>query len=246
MTVISGWTDTSEMSALPDAVVHVWAWQNHQTHQSSDPDVSILSDQEVERCLRFRSQRDRISFATSHRNTRLILAHYLGTTPQNLTISPQEGGKPRLHGAGAERLRFNLSHCSDVGMLAVAWNMEVGIDVEQPRRVEPDVAEKYFSAAELRELSAWDEVRWRDGFLRCWTRKEALLKAEGVGLRTPLDAFDVSLAIEDPRLLAVRPPAKFSYAWQLYDISPPITYVACLAVSSAPSAIDRYYFPLRD
>jgi 4'-phosphopantetheinyl transferase len=245
VTVISDWTYTSEMSALPDGVIHVWAWRNHSSDEPSDPDLSTLSEQEVERCLRFRFERDRISFATSHRNTRLILAHYLGISPESLTITPEPGGKPRLHGAGTERLRFNLSHCKDIGMLAVAWNTGIGIDVEQPRSVKAGVAERYFSAAELEELSSFDDDQWLAGFLRCWTRKEALLKAEGVGLQTPLDAFDVSLATKDPRLLAVRPPATFSHPWHLYDISPPSTYTACLAVSSAPNAIHRFYFPLR-
>ena len=161
VTVISNWTHTSEMSALPDRVIHVWAWQNHSSDESSDPDLSKLSEQEVERCLRFRFERDRISFATSHRNTRLILAHYLGKPPEELTITPQAGGKPRLHGAGSEHLRFNLSHCKDVGMLAVAWNTEIGIDVEQPRHVHPGVAERYFSPAELQELSQLDDDEWR-------------------------------------------------------------------------------------
>jgi len=241
VTVISDWTNPSEPGPLPEGVVHVWAWQNRQPDESSDPDLSLLSDQEIERCLRFRYLRDRISFATSHRKTRLLLAHFLGARPDTLLIAPEKGGKPRLQGTG-ERLRFNLSHCKDVGVLAVAWNNEVGIDVEQPRRVSPDVAQRYFSPAELRELSRLEGDQWRDGFLRCWTRKEALLKAEGVGLRIPLDAFDVSLAVNDPKLLAVRPPAKFSHAWQLYDISPPLTYIACLATASAPSAIHRYNF----
>ena len=241
MTVISDWMNISEPGILPENVVHVWAWQNHQPDESSDPDLSLLSDQEIERCLRFRFLRDRISFATSHLNTRLLLAHYLGASPESLSIAQEAGGKPHLIGA-AEQLCFNLSHCKDVGMLAVAWNIEVGIDVEQPRRVSPDVARRYFSPVELRELSGLEGDQWRDGFLRCWTRKEALLKAEGIGLRIPLEAFDVSLAIDDPELLAVRPPAKFSHAWQLYDISPPLTYIACLATASAPSAIHRYNF----
>jgi hypothetical protein len=61
----------------------------------------------------------------------------------------------------------------------------------------------------------------------------------------PLDAFDVSLATKDPRLLAVRPPAKFHYPWRLFDISLPFTYIACLAVDAAPVTIQRYYFPPR-
>lgn len=244
MTAISDWTDSSENSVLPDGVVHVWAWQNHQPNESSKPDLSHLSEQEIERCLRFRFERDQISFATSHRNLRLILGRYLGAPPESLAIASAEGGKPHLQGPG-EHLGFNLSHCKDVGMLAVAWNIEVGIDVEQPRRVDPGVAQRYFSPAELQELGALGESQWLSGFLRCWTRKEALLKAEGVGLRIPLDAFDVSLAPDDARLLAVRPPAKFSHAWQLYDISPPHTYIACLAASSAPAAIHRYNFPPR-
>jgi 4'-phosphopantetheinyl transferase len=241
VTEISPWTNALHVGTLPDSVVHVWAWQNHTPGESCQPDLSHLSEQEIHRCLRFRFPRDQISFATSHRNMRFILASYLGATPERLIITPAEGGKPHLEGAG-ERLHFNLSHCKDVGMLAVAWNIEVGVDVEQPRRLDPSVAERFFSPAELSQLSTLNGDAWRDGFLRCWTRKEALLKAEGLGLRIPLDSFDVCLAVDDPRLLAVRPPAKISRDWQLYDVSPSTAYIACLAASSAPAAIHRFNF----
>ena len=76
---------------------------------------------------------------------------------------------------------------------------------------------------------------WLSAFLRCWTRKEALLKAEGVGLRVPLDAFDVSLTADAPAaLLGVRPPAIFRHPWALFDVSPGTDAIAALAVSAPP------------
>jgi hypothetical protein len=66
----------------------------------------------------------------------------------------------------------------------------VGVDVEEVKPIEPEVADTHFSASELSDLSGLQGDAWLSGFYRCWTRKEAILKAEGVGLHRALDSFD--------------------------------------------------------
>ena len=63
------------------------------------------------------------------------------------------------------------------------------------------VAERFFSPLERVLLSSLPPDRWVEGFFNCWTRKEAYIKALGVGLSYPLDAFDVSLAPGEPAQL---------------------------------------------
>jgi 4'-phosphopantetheinyl transferase len=110
--------------------------------------------------------------------------------------------------------------------------------------MEVDVAKRFFSAREIASLSTlndWEE--WLDGFYRCWTRKEAILKAEGAGLRIPLDSFDVSLlAGEPPTLLDARPEAKLTAAWRLHSLDPADGVVGALAIAHSEAQILQYAF----
>jgi len=102
------------------------------------------------------------------------------------------------------------------------------------------VAAAHFSASELAELSALQGDAWLAGFYRCWTRKEALLKAEGVGLRLALDGFDVSLSPDAPELLRTR--VHFSYPWKLYDASPAAGIIGAVAVAQNHARLGRFRF----
>ncbi|MEZ5856470.1 MAG: 4'-phosphopantetheinyl transferase superfamily protein [Hyphomicrobiaceae bacterium] len=77
--------------------------------------------------------------------------------------------------------------------MAIARDCDLGIDVELPRTVERDVATNYFARREIGELEGLAPELWLDGFFRCWTRKEAFIKATGDGLERPLDSFVVPL-----------------------------------------------------
>ena len=90
-------------------------------------------------------------------------------------------------------MKFSLSHSKSIAVLAVDHAQPVGVDVEDVRPIEEDVADRHFSATELTDLRGLKGEAWLAGFYRCWTRKEAILKAEGVGLSRALDSFDVSL-----------------------------------------------------
>jgi 4'-phosphopantetheinyl transferase len=166
---------------------------------------------------------------------RRILASYLGRPPESLIFREAAGGKPGLELGPAEpQLRFNLSHSKTVALLAVALEMAVGVDVEDIRPIERDVAERFFSPSELASMSGLDGMEWLEAFYRCWTRKEAILKAEGLGLRIPLDAFDVSLrAGEAAALLAARPEARLTAGWRLHHLAAFEGAVAALAIEDS-------------
>lgn len=92
-------------------------------------------------------------------------------------------GKPELSGGAG--VHFNLSHAGDYAA-AVFDEGEVGIDVEQVRRVNVNVMRRQFTAEENAYL-----LSEPDAFLRLWTRKESYCKAVGEGLHLPLSSFDV-------------------------------------------------------
>ncbi|SDL16142.1 phosphopantetheine--protein transferase domain-containing protein [Aliiruegeria lutimaris] len=104
------------------------------------------------------------------------------------TSKKTENGKPFLRD-GPE---FSLSHSSGWATLAVD-DVQVGVDIERVRPVKPGIAEWFLSPAELVALNAQPQKQRGIGFYRCWTGKEAFVKATGTRITIPLDAFDVSL-----------------------------------------------------
>lgn len=100
-------------------------------------------------------------------------------------------GKPRLAGAA---LRFNLSHSAHRGLVAVTCEGEIGVDVEERREVRDfmKLAQQFCSLSEFQRLQQKPPADQPLAFLTCWTRKEALLKATGAGLRN-LDQTEVGI-----------------------------------------------------
>jgi len=120
-------------------------------------------------------------------------------------------------------------------LLAFAEGRQVGIDVEKLRRdfATSEIAERFFSIAEREALRALPQDQRHEAFFRCWTRKEAFIKALGEGLSHPLDQFDVSLAPGGPAvLLATRPDAQEAKRWKLWNIYVPGDYAAALAAEA--------------
>ncbi len=145
-----------------------------------------LDQQERERAARFLRRQDRERYVLAHGGLRFILGLYLGLAPARIEFSSSSTGKPTLAGLGPEHgaLTFNLSHAHGNAMVAIAQGREVGVDLEMIREdVEVlKLAERFFSDREQCHLqSTVPESRSRE-FFHYWVAKEAVLKAEGVGL----------------------------------------------------------------
>jgi len=235
------WPATQLPQSISGEEIHVWAWSFRRDATPQAEDLRILDDRERQRTTRFRFPADQVRYSVCHASMRRVLASYLDTSPELLAFGEGPGGKPELALEPQDRpLQFNLSHSKSIGLLAVARNMEVGVDVEDIRPIETGVAERFFSSAEVASLRNLHGLEWLDAFYRCWTRKEAILKAEGVGLRIPLGAFDVSLADESAALLAVRPQANLTAAWQLHNLAPAEGSIGSLAVGRPASTVRQF------
>ena len=116
-------------------------------------------------------------------------------------------------------------------MFAIARDHELGVDVE---RIEPtlhylEMAGHFFAREEQQALEALAAENRVHGFYRCWTRKEAYLKALGAGLSLPLDSFVVSLSQEDMPI-RVHDSFRSPNCCTLTDISPNSNFAAALAI----------------
>ena len=101
-----------------------------------------------------------------------------------------------------------------------------------------DIAERFFAPREVDALFALPDEQHTEAFFRCWTRKEAYIKAKGAGLAIPLASFAVSLAPEDPaELLWVKDNSAESKRWNLTTLDPDPTFAACIATEGKPQEV---------
>jgi 4'-phosphopantetheinyl transferase len=117
-----------------------------------------------------------------------LLGKTLGVEPSHIRYYENEYGKPFVEGRGA--IHFNLSHSGSWVVMALD-SQPLGIDVEQVKEVDLNIAEKYFSLKEREYLFGLEEVCREGSFYDLWTLKEAYIKAVGKGLQIPLDSFSV-------------------------------------------------------
>lgn len=129
---------------------------------------------------------------TSESALREVLSGYTGTPPKEIEIVRAPRGKPMLAVPLAE-IHFNASHSGEWGVVAIA-RVEVGVDVEQikPQRASARLTERFMTAGERDLLQRRAESQGDAGFSMIWSRKEAYLKAVGVGLSVPFSTVDSS------------------------------------------------------
>jgi 4'-phosphopantetheinyl transferase len=163
-------------------------------------------------------ERKRALKRRAHQALDQLLGQYLGVEPASLEFGTEPNGKPFL--AGGE-LSFNLSHSGELGLVAVARALPVGVDVEHVRefRDSDRLARRICSPREYEHLQASPVP---DELLRLWVRKEAVVKASGEGVDRLLLEVDVlDDAVQD--------------GWLCKDLQLPLPgYRAALAITQLP------------
>jgi 4'-phosphopantetheinyl transferase len=200
---------------LRDRDVHVYAADLDR----ATADESVLSEGERDRAHAFCFERDRRRFVAGRTMLRRLLSGYLGCAPEEVELAYGPYGKPSVR---EHSLSFNVSHSGACAMFAFAAGFEVGIDVELPAASidHEQIAERFFSPCEVATLHAHPSDARPLAFLRCWTRKEAYIKARGEGLQLPLHDFDVAFApTAPPALLRTAWSAGEPTEWTLRDVS---------------------------
>ena len=234
MNVADGDFHIRQPLALPEDEVQVWRVDLEAIRGDESRWQAVLSSDESARASRFHSPADRQRYVATRALLRTILAGYLETDPKCVSFAYSQKKKPSLAPAHVGNgVTFNISHSGGIALLAFARKREIGIDVEQVRYdfdVEA-IARRFFSAREQEQLAAFPKEKQFDSFFRCWTRKEAYIKATGDGLSLPLHQFDVSIAPENgDALLSTRPDNSEAALWSLREISGGTGYVAALCV----------------
>ena len=183
---------------------------------------STLAEDEINRAKRFHFQKDRERFVAGRGLLRVILSSYAGVPPGEIIFTYGSHGKPGLpRQDGRPAIEFNLAHSGGTAIYAITQDRPVGVDIESMKDEFPleSVAEHFFSTVEVAALRSLPKHLRRIAFFKCWTRKEAFIKALGDGLSCPLSDFDVSLMPGEPaRLLQVRRASEEASRWCMEDI----------------------------
>ena len=169
--------------------LHVDVWQVRLALERSEADAALrtLNASERAHALLLRSSADQ--WVAGRAALRGVLGRYLCVEPTDVEMVNGADGKPRLECPDRLDLRFNLSHSGDVALIAVRLGFDVGVDIEMVREgVDGSaIAHALFSADERSEMTAlamgMDE---REAFFRSWVRHEALAKATGWGIASPV------------------------------------------------------------
>jgi 4'-phosphopantetheinyl transferase len=197
--------------------------------------ASLLDAGERARAARFVFDRDRRRFSTARGILREILGRVLEIAPENVDFAYGPHGKPAVQGSA---LHFNLSHSGDDGVVAWSRDLPVGVDIEEVRERDDllGLARRFFSRTETAAIEMAAPEARLGAFYRCWTRKEALLKATGAGISRTLSTFTV-----DVRSCAKCTPIADAEGdfqpqdWSLIDLGVAPSLAGCVAIR-APEA----------
>ena len=203
------------MLGLDGDEVHVWRVDVGSAYTRRDVLWSYLAGDERQKAADFLFDGDRERFVVSRGVLRVLLGCYLSRHPGSLGFGYNAYGKPNL--AGDFGIRFSTSHSHGLVLFAFARDRDVGVDVERVRAdlgLE-EIAARWFSPREIATLHSPRNGLREEAFFACWTRKEALAKAEGKGLAMLLDARG-------------DPPEPTE--WTLHELAPDPGYAAALAV----------------
>lgn len=238
------WIESSAVSAPAAGEIHLWRIALAGRLGDESRLRQWLSPEESAQADRFHFARDQRRFVIRRAVLRQILAACLGINPLSVQFELGAHGKPAIADQpSVGRLRFSCSHSGDWALIALARDLELGVDLEEyrPMTDAEDVAKKYFSAVEISELASLPSALKTVGFFNCWTRKEAFIKALGMGLYYPLDRFAVSLSPKKPAaLLTVADDPDALQKWNLISFAAVPNYSAALVFAGKSAALKLF------
>jgi 4'-phosphopantetheinyl transferase len=211
----------------------------HTTDQDGTDEIlaALLSADERQRASQFKFEKDRRLYTIAHGGLRALLAGYLRIAPNEMQFVVGTHGKPRLAQPDASGIEFNLSHSHKMALIAFTRGRALGIDLEFAKKdfTFDELARRFFTAKEVAAIFELPKSMRRAAFFKCWTSKEAFLKAKSTGLSGQLDEVRVVVASDG----FVRIDANV-LGWSLAELRPGNGYEAALATEGGALPIRHF------
>ncbi len=225
---------------------HIWVADLDQWNLSCFETVQALPETEAKKAGRFRFETHKNRFIKGRFMLRSLLGMYLDIDFYDQEFHANRYGKPAVHKVHDDKsIHFNISNSENIYVCAFSQNSDIGIDIEKIHDL-PDmdrIMAASFSEEEIRKLNSLPEPNRRRTFFKYWARKEALLKAMGVGLSIPLDEVNILYADNDASRVFTK---HNGTEWTLDDIDILDGFASALARKSkqCDDALKiRYYWP---
>lgn len=209
--------------------VDIWSIDTAKFPDDLTSYFQLLSQEEQLRSQRFKFEKDKRLYILARSALRLLAGQYLNCTPVSIQMGYAAYDKPYF--LDYPEFKFNISHSGEIVVLAFVQKLELGVDVEYIKTdfEVMEIADNFFASDEIENLKKIEKELHFEAFYRCWTRKEAFIKAKGSGLSFPLSDFSVSIG-EKAELLATHWDENEKNEWSLSSFMPKNDYVGALAV----------------
>jgi 4'-phosphopantetheinyl transferase len=226
------WQTAAVPPQLQAGELHIWKIELDHDDGQGQSLMALLSNDEQIKADRYRFEKQRRRYIAGRTALRNILGGYLGRAPETLRFAYNDHGKPSLANVYSG-LRFNVSHSGETMLAAFVLNSEIGIDIEaiQQNIDYMGICQRWFSVQESNILWDLPEEKRIGAFFRTWTRKEAYIKALGIGLSDSLNRFSVNET--SPALLEHQDSLQKIESWQIHDIEISSAYSAAVAIETA-------------
>jgi 4'-phosphopantetheinyl transferase len=199
--------------------------------------LQLLSEPEKARLQRFAVKDAAFQYLVTRALVRTTLSRYAEVPAQAWEFETNTYGRPHISRPQEWRhLRFNLSNTTGLVVCAISMDSEIGVDVENVARpVDADaLAPSVFAAAELTDFRSSKPENQRERFFSYWTLKESYIKARGMGLSLPLDAFWFELGGTSPLLHVTDRCPDIPGRWRFYQHAPTDEHMMAVAVAAPP------------
>lgn len=208
--------------------IHVWLISITREKSKLASLWDSLTPAEKEKTRQFKFAKLKQRFIISQGTLRFLLGKYLKTKPEKIIFERNKYGKPYVKNLST-KIKFNLSHAHNLALFAFTLKHEVGVDIELVRRNFPigEISKRFFHADENQALLALPAKQRVAAFFNCWVKKEALIKAIGLGLFYALDKFNVDFSANQSKV-QIETLAKKSL-WAVRKLPVPPNYLAALA-----------------
>lgn len=185
---------SADFNLRPDCI-HIWSIDINDHIGRIDEFNKILSVEEMDRASRFHFDMDQYRYIVTHGILRMILGGVLEIEPRSIIFDVNDYGKPSIQkGQNEKDVFFSISHSKDALLICVCQCFEIGVDVEVENRefLPETISNTFFTDEECNTLEQFKGLNQKRLFLKYWTRKEAFIKAIGLGVNFPLDEVSVA------------------------------------------------------